>query len=82
MNGRVVDIPSYQVVPGDTVQVREKSRQLVSIHEAMKRVGEGRQVPWLSLDKVNLTGTFLEQPKREDIPTSVEEQLIVELYSK
>lgn len=82
VNGRVVDIPSYQVCPGDTVQVREKSRQLPSIHESMKRVGEGRQVPWLSLDKVNLTGSFLEQPKREDIPTSVEEQLIVELYSK
>jgi len=82
VNGRVVDIPSFQVSPGDTVQVREKSRQLPSIHEAMKRVGEGRAVPWLSLDKVNLSGSFLEQPKREDIPISVEEQLIVELYSK
>ena len=52
------------------------------IHEAMKRVGDGRQMSWLSLDKVNLSGTFLGYPKREDIPTPVEEQLIVELYSK
>jgi small subunit ribosomal protein S4 len=45
-------------------------------------MGEGRQVPWLTLDKVNLSGQFLEAPKRDDIPTAVEEQLIVELYSK
>ena len=82
VNGRIVDIPSFQVSPGDTVQVREKSRQLASVHEAMRRVGEGRLVSWLSLDKVNLAGALLEQPKRDDIPTSVEEQLIVELYSK
>ena len=82
VNGRVVDVPSFQVSPGDMVQIREKSRQLESIHESMKRVGEGRQVSWLSLDKVNLSGTFLDHPKREDIPTPVEEQLIVELYSK
>lgn len=82
VSGRTVDIPSYQVVPGEEIQIREKSRQLPLIHDALKRMGEGRQVPWLSLDKVNLGGTFLEYPKREDIPTLVEEHLIVELYSK
>lgn len=82
VNGRTVDIPSFQVSPGDTVQIREKSRQLPLIHEALKRMGEGRQVAWLTLDKVGLSGQFLELPKREDIPTAVEEQLIVELYSK
>ena len=82
VNGRTVDIPSFQASPGDTVQVRERSRQLPMIHDALKRMGEGRQVPWLSLDKVNLSGQFLETPSREDIPTAVEEQLIVELYSK
>ena len=82
VNDRIVDIPSFQVSPGDTVQVREKSRQLGLVHEAMKRVGEGRQATWLTLDKVNLSGTLVEYPNREDIPTAVEEQLIVELYSK
>jgi small subunit ribosomal protein S4 len=82
VNGRIVDVPSFQVAPGDTIQVREKSRQLALIHDSIKRIGEGRQAPWLSLDKVNLTGTVLEHPDREGIPTPVEEQLIVELYSK
>ena len=82
VNGRKTDIPSFQVSPGDTIQIREKSRQLESIHESLKRMGEGRQAQWLSVDKVNLSGTFLEYPRREDIPTPVEEQLIVELYSK
>lgn len=82
VNGRIVDVPSFQVTPGDTIQVREKSRQLALIHDSIKRVGEGPQAAWLSLDKVNLTGTVLDYPDREGIPTPVEEQLIVELYSK
>ena len=77
-----VDIPSFQVASGDRIQLREKSRQLALVHDSLKRMGEGRQVPWLSVDKVNLSGEFLEPPKREDIPTAVEEHLIVELYSK
>jgi small subunit ribosomal protein S4 len=82
VNGRTVDIPSFQVSPGDTVQVREKSRQLQLIHDALKRTGDAGQSSWLSVDKVNLSGTLVEYPKRDDIPTPVEEQLIVELYSK
>lgn len=82
VNGRTVDIPSFQVSPGDTVQVREKSRQLQLVHDALKRTGDAGQSAWLSIDKVNLSGTLVEYPKRDDIPTPVEEQLIVELYSK
>ena len=82
VNGRTVDIPSFQVSPGDTVQVREKSRQLQLIHDTLKRTGDAGQSSWLSVDKVNLSGTLVEYPKRDDIPTPVEEQLIVELYSK
>ncbi len=82
VNDRTVDIPSYQLSPGDQIQIREKSRQLPMIHDALKRMGEGRQVPWLAVDKVNLSGSLTEIPAREDIPTPVEEQLIVELYSK
>ena len=52
------------------------------IHDSLKRVGEAPQASWVSLDKVNLSGTLLERPNRENIPTVVEEQRIVELYSK
>jgi small subunit ribosomal protein S4 len=82
VNNQLVDIPSFQVSPGDTIQIREKSRQIPLIHDALKRVGDGRQAAWLSVDKVNLSGSLLEYPQRDDIPTPVEEQLIVELYSK
>ncbi len=82
VNGRTVDIPSFQVSPGDTVQVREKSRQMQLIHDALTRTGDAGQSAWFSVDKVNLSGTLVEYPKRDDIPTPVEEQLIVELYSK
>ena len=75
-------MPSFQVSPGDTIQIREKSRQLQMIHDSLKRVGEAPQASWVSLDKVNLSGTLLERPNRENIPTVVEEQRIVELYSK
>ena len=82
VNNRIVNVPSFQVDPGDTIQIREKSRQLQMIHDSLKRVGEGPHSSWVSLDKVNLSGTLLERPEREEIPTVVEEQLIVELYSK
>ncbi|HHL72528.1 MAG TPA: 30S ribosomal protein S4 [Bacteroidetes bacterium] len=82
VNGRVVDIPSFQVSPGDVIQVREKSRKLDSIHQSLRRIRDGRLLPWLDLNKPNLTGSMLEIPSREDIPTEVNESLIVELYSK
>ncbi len=82
VNGQIVDIPSYLVKPGDRVQVRPKSRSLEVIHTSMRRVREGRLVPWLELDKANMVGIFREIPSRADIPINVNEQLIVELYSK
>lgn len=82
VNGRVVNIPSYQMKPGDVIEVRSKSKKNESIHESLKRVTE-RQVPtWLQLDKANLKGTFLSVPEREDVPLAANEQLVVELYSK
>lgn len=82
VNERLVDIPSYQLKPGDVVMVREKSRKLDCIHDAMRRIKEGRELPWLRLDKANLQGTFLEVPARADIPVTFNENLVVELYSK
>ncbi len=82
VNGRVVNIPSFILKPGDIIQVREKSRRLAMFHEALKRVDADRMLPWLELDKANMTGKFLDHPKREDIPVNVQESMIVELYSK
>jgi small subunit ribosomal protein S4 len=81
VNNRVVNIPSYQLKPGDIITVREKSRNLDLIHQAL-REGKGVELPYLRLDKARLEGELLEPPKREDIPVMVQEQLIVELYSK
>jgi small subunit ribosomal protein S4 len=82
VNGRLVDIPSFQVSAGDEIQVIEKSRQLDAIHDSMKRVRDGKLVDWLALDKAQLKGSLLELPARENMPVNVNEQLIVELYSK
>jgi len=82
VNGRVVNIPSYLVRPGDVISVREKSRKLSAIHEAMKRVKDDMMLPWLRLDKAKMAGEFIETPSRQDIPVNVQENLIIELYSK
>jgi len=82
VNGHVVDIPSYSIQVADEIKVREKSKKLEVIHASMRRVKEGRLLPWVKLDKATLTGTLLEEPTRVDIPVNVNEQLIVELYSK
>ncbi len=82
VNGKIVNIPSYILKPGDVIQVREKSKRLSMFHEALKRVDADRMLPWLELDKASLTGKFIDRPKREDIPVNVQESMIVELYSK
>lgn len=82
VNGKVVDIPSYQVKAGDVVSVREKSRKMDTIHESIKRMKEGKQLSWLNLDKAKLEGSLLEIPERVDIPVKFNENLVVELYSK
>lgn len=80
VNGRKVDVPSFLTSPGDVIQVAEKSRQLGVIHESLRRSREA--IPWLSVDKVNLQGTVLERPNRDDIPTVAQEQLVIEFYSR
>lgn len=82
INGNVVDIPSCQVKIGDEIKVRDKSKKLDVIHSSLRRVKEGRLLPWISLDKAMLSGKLLEVPNRADIPVTVNEGLIVELYSK
>jgi small subunit ribosomal protein S4 len=82
VNNRPVDIPSYLLKPGDTIQVREKSKKLEILHSSMKRMKDTGMLPWLSLDKAAMVGTFLDVPARADIPLNADEQLVVELYSK
>ena len=82
MNGRKVDIPSYQVKPGDVVGVRASSAQNPAIQHALEEV-KGRGVPeWLSFDAATMSGRIASLPTREQINLPVQEQLIVELYSK
>ena len=80
VNERRVNVPSYMTKPGDVIEVAEKSRQLEVIHESLRRARES--VPWISVDKANLTGSITESPSRDDIPTLVEEQLVIEFYSR
>jgi small subunit ribosomal protein S4 len=82
INGRQVDIPSYLVKPGDIIEVKQQSKKLDVIHDSMKRMKDSAMLPWLTLDKANVSGTFLQVPDRQDIPLNANEQLIVELYSK
>ena len=82
VNNIAVDVPSYLLKAGDTIHVREKSKKLEILHASMKRMKDTAMLPWLSLDKAAMVGTFLNVPERADIPLNADEQLIVELYSK
>jgi small subunit ribosomal protein S4 len=82
VNGRKVNIPSYQTKEGDVVELRAKSKDMVRVLQAVK-FAEGRPVmPWLKIDLEKRRIEVLSQPKREDIEVPVKESLIVELYSK
>ncbi|MCK9292185.1 MAG: 30S ribosomal protein S4 [Bacteroidales bacterium] len=80
VNGNIVNIPSFLLKAGDIIAVRERSKSL----EVIVTNVEGRTMnyPWLEWDREKLTGRFLNYPPREDIPETIKEQLIVELYSK
>jgi len=82
VNGRIVNIPSYLMRPNDVIGVQEKSRKLGAIHESMKRIKDDTMLPWLNLDKAKMQGVYMDVPSRQDIPVNVQENLIIELYSK
>lgn len=81
VNGKVVNIPSYTLKPGDIVGVREKSKSLEVINEALT-LNRSTKYSWLEWDKDSYSGKYLNNPERTDIPENIKEQLIVELYSK
>ena len=68
--------------PGDVVSIRNKSKKMDCVIESMKNIKGDIDLPWLSLDKAKMSGTFISIPEREDIKLTVNEQLVVELYSK
>ncbi len=82
VSGRKVNIPSFQVAPGQEITLRESSRQLPSVQRALDVAG-GRGLPsWLELERETLKGRVVSLPKREDVNFPIQEQMIVELYSK
>ena len=81
VNGEVNNIPSSQLKPGDIIGVREKSKSLPSIADALTS-RKGSKLPWLEWDETQMAGKFMSLPQRSDIPENIKEQLIVELYSK
>ncbi len=80
VNGQVVNVPSAAVRPGDLVSVRERSKSLEAITESLASRSTG--FSWLEWDEERMTGKFLNYPERSEIPENINEQLIVELYSK
>lgn len=81
VNGKVLNIPSYQVKAGDYVGVREKSKSLEAITESLSGIKKNAY-SWLEWDSEKMSGRFLNMPERSEIPENIKEQLIVELYSK
>jgi small subunit ribosomal protein S4 len=82
VNGKRVNIPSYQVRPGDTVEVAEHAKKQLRV-KAAAETAEQRGLPeWVEVDIANLKGTFKARPQRADLPPTINENLVVELYSK
>jgi small subunit ribosomal protein S4 len=81
VNGKVVNIPSYNVKPGDVVEVKEKSKKLAVIQQGLENASS---YPWVTVDADAVKGTFVQYPRREEVTdlVDVKEQLVVELYSK
>lgn len=80
VNDHVVNIPSYSLKPGDKVSIRERSKSLEAIADAV--TSSNNSFSWLDVDRKELSGTFLNLPERSEIPENIKENLIVELYSK
>ena len=83
VNGRIVDIPSYNLRPNDVVAIKESSRTLVPVQAALEGVGRRGELPdWMEVNEKTFSGRITRIPSRDVIPTPIAENLIVELYSK
>jgi small subunit ribosomal protein S4 len=81
VNGKVVNIPSYQLNPDDVISVSQKSKAQLRIKSAME-IASQREVEWIEVNPSNMEGILKRIPDRDDLPTEINESLIVELYSK
>ncbi|WNO59904.1 30S ribosomal protein S4 [Rheinheimera sp. MMS21-TC3] len=82
LNGRVVNVPSHAVLPEQVVSVREKAKKQARIGAALEIAGQREKPTWIEVDNTKLEGVFKRQPERSDLSADINEQLIVELYSK
>ena len=82
VNGRVVNIPSFKVSANDVVSIREKSRTQARIKAALEVAGQREKPTWVEVDNAKMEGAFKRLPERSDLSADINEQLIVELYSK
>ncbi len=82
VNGKIVNLPSYEVKAGNFVEVKESSRDIPEIVDSLSKAGHRGILPWVEVDSANMRGKVLHIPSREEIQLPVQEQLIVELYSK
>lgn len=82
VNGSLINIPSYQVEEGDVIAIREKSRNQLRIQGAMALAANRAPVPWVEVSTDKMEGVFKAYPERDDLPQEINENLIVELYSK
>ena len=80
VNGEVVNVPSYQLKPGDIVSLKDKSRDNTSVTSQIR--GKNQKFNWVDWNETEMQGTFITYPERESVPENIKEQLIVELYSK
>ena len=82
VNGKPVNVPSYQVAPEDTVAIRESSRAQLRIRQALDLASQRGEVEWVEVDSESLSGVYKRDPDRSELPREINENLIVELYSK
>ena len=82
VNGTIVNIPSFVLKPGDKISVRDKSKKIDFILDSIRKIKGDINLAWLDLDKAKMTGVFLNIPERDEMNLTVNEQLVVELYSK
>ena len=82
VNGIAVNIPSYTLKPGDSISVRDRSKKMDIILDSIRTIKGDIELSWLELDKAKMTGIFLNVPERDQMNLTVNEQLVVELYSK
>jgi small subunit ribosomal protein S4 len=82
VNGKTVNVPSYQVQPGDVVSVREKAKAQLRIQSAIALAAQRGDCAWIDINATKMEGVYKSVPDRSDLSSEINEQLIVELYSK